>query len=125
MKFKTLMVIKACVCLVLGLPILIVPSFVYSLFGTTLPAGGTFAAREYGAALIGTLLITWIARKATESSARQAIIWGLCVYDALGFVVTLIALLSGVLNFLGWGVALLYLLLAIGFGYFLIRSPKP
>ena len=125
MKFQTLMVIKAAVCLVLGTLILVVPDFVYSIFGTTLSAGGVFAAREYGASLFGNLMVAWFARKSVESVARRAIILGLCVYDALGFVVTLIAQLNGTLNVLGWAVVALYLFFALGFGYFYFRSPKP
>lgn len=125
MKFTTLMVIKAVVCLVLGLLILIVPDFVYSLFGTSLTEGGTFAAREYGASLIGNLMVAWFARNATESKARRAIILGLCVYDSIGFIVTLVAVISGILNPLGWSVVAIYLFFAVGFGYFLVKSPKP
>lgn len=122
MKFKTLMIIKALVCLVLGLPILIVPVFLYSLFGAELNPGGVFAAREYGASLIGNLMLTWVAREADESKARRAIILGLTVYDAIGFVVTLIALLSGVLGPLGWFAAAIYLFFTLGFGYFLLKK---
>ena len=125
MKFKTLMEIKAIVCLVLGSLILVVPDFVYSIFGTSLSPGGVFAAREYGASLIGNLMVTWYARNAIESEARRAIILGLCVYDILGFLVTLMAVLAGTLNVLGWAVVLLYLFFALSFGYFYIRSPKP
>jgi len=62
MNLKTLLIIKAVVCLCLGLPILIVPNFIYSIFGATLAAGGVFAAREYGASLMGNLMLTWFAR---------------------------------------------------------------
>ena len=120
MKFQTIMIIKAVVCLSLGVPILLAPIFLYSLFGASLNPGGVFAAREYGASLIGNLMVTWFARKAAESEARRAIILGLCVYDAIGFVVTLIALLTGVLGLLGWFAAAIYLFFAIGFGYFLL-----
>ena len=125
MKFATLMIIKAVVCLVLGALILIVPGFVYTLFGTTLTPGGIFAAREYGASLIGNLMVAWFARNAQESAARRAIILGLCVYDAIGVLVTLIAQLSGTLNVLGWAVVAIYLFFAVGFGYFYVKSPKP
>ena len=124
MKFQTLMIIKAVVCLSLGLPILLAPIFLYSLFGASLNPGGVFAAREYGASLIGNLMVTWFARKAAESGARRAIILGLCVYDAIGFVVTLIALLTGVLGLLGWFAAAIYLFFAIGFGYFLLPQKR-
>jgi hypothetical protein len=124
MKFKTLMIIKAVVCLSLGVPILLAPDFLYSLFGVSLNPGGVFAAREYGASLIGNLMLTWFARNAIESEARRAIALDLCLYDAIGFVVTLMAQFTGVLGPLGWFAAVIYLFFAIGFGYFLMPQKK-
>lgn len=124
MKLKTLLIIKAIVCLCLGIPILLIPNFVYSIFGATLAAGGVFAAREYGASMIGNLMLTWFARNSQESEARWAIILALFVYDAIGFVVTLIAILTNALNSLGWLIVVLYLFLALGFGYFLLPQRK-
>mgnify|MGYP001143102212 CR=1 FL=1 len=125
MKFKTLMIIKAVVCISLGLPILLIPKLFYSIFGLALAAGGVFAAREYGASLMGNFLLTWIGRNAHESDARRGIIWALCVYDAIGFVVTLIFTLSGVPNMLAWMPVGLYLFLAVAYGYFLVKPPQP
>jgi hypothetical protein len=125
MKFKTLMIIKAAVALALGIPILLVPEFVYSIFGATLAPGGVFAAREYAASMMGILMVTWFARNAAASDARWAITLGLCLYDAVGFVITMIALISGALNSLGWLVAFIYLFFTAGFGYFLVYSPRP
>jgi hypothetical protein len=124
MKFRTLMIIKAVVCLSLGVPILLAPVFLYSLFGAALNPAGVFAAREYGASLIGNLMLTWFARNAVDSDARRAIILALCIYDAIGFVVTLIAQFSGVLGPLGWFAAVIYLFFALGFGYFLLPQKK-
>ena len=125
MKLKTLLIIKAIVCLCLGVPILLVPNFIYSIFGATLAAGGVFAAREYGASMIGNLMLTWFARNSQESDARWAIILALFVYDAIGVIVTLVAILAGALNPLAWLVVALYLFLALGFGYFLFSKRKP
>jgi len=125
MKLKTLLIIKAIVCLCLGIPILIVPNFIYSIFGATLAAGGVFAAREYGASMMGNLMLTWFARNSQESDAMWAIILALFVYDAIGVIVTLVAILSGALNPLAWLVVALYLFLALGFGYFLLAKRKP
>lgn len=124
MKLKTLLIIKAIVCLCLGIPILIIPDFIYSLFGVSLTAGGVFAAREYGASMMGNLMLTWFARNSQESDARSAIVLALFVYDAIGFVVALMVTIAGIMNPLGWMIVALYLLLAIGFGYFLIPK-KP
>lgn len=122
MKFNTLMVIKAAVCLFLGVPILLAPVFLYSLFGAALNPAGVFAAREYGASLIGNMLLTWFAKNVTDAGAKYAIALALCVYDAIGFVITLIAQLSGVLGPLGWFAAAIYLFFTVGFGYFLIKK---
>lgn len=124
MKFKTLMIIKAIVCIALGVPILLSPSFVYSFFGATLSAGGAFAAREYGASLIGNMFLTWFAKNAEVSEVRRAIIMGMFAYNTLGFIITLLAILSGVLSPLGWGAFVIYLFFSAGFGYFLIQKKE-
>jgi hypothetical protein len=121
MKFKTLMIIKAVVCLALGVPILLMPNFTYSIFGTTLGPGGAIAAQQYGASLLGALMITWFARKAQASDTRWTIALGYCVYDAIGVVVALIATLTGLMNWLGWSVVVLYLFFAVSFGYFVVK----
>jgi hypothetical protein len=125
MKFKTLMIIKAIVCLALGVPILIAPAFVYSIFGAALSAAGAFVAREYGASLIGNMLLTWFARSAQESETRRAIILGMFFYNTIGFIVTLSAILSGVLGPVAWLGFVIYLFFAVGFGYFLFQKKKP
>ena len=121
MKLKTLLIIKAIVAFCLGTSMLIAPNFLYSIFGASLAAGGTFAAREYGAAMIGILMLTWFARNSQESDARWAIVLALCVYDAVGVLVTLIAIFSGAISPLGWMIVALYMFFAIGFGYFLFK----
>ena len=125
MSLKTLMIIKAVVCITLGLFLLIAPTTLYGIFGGDLNATGSFAGRESGAALIGTFLLTWFARNAADSQARRAIILDLFIYDAIGAVITLIYILNGVLNPLAWTVVVLYLFLAVGYGYFWFAKPAP
>jgi hypothetical protein len=125
MSLKTLMIIKAVVCITLGLFLLIAPGTLYGIFGGDLNATGSFAGREYGAALIGTFLLTWFSRNAAESQARRAIILDLFIYDAIGAVITLIYILNGIFNPLTWAVVALYLFLAICYGYFWFVKPVP
>jgi hypothetical protein len=123
MKFKDLMVIKAIVCLAFGILLLAVPDKLLSIFGATLTAGGMFTAREYGSALCGNLFVCWFAKDAAESDARRAIVLGLFVYDLIAFIMTVITVISGVLNPLGWSIAFIYLFFTLGFGYFLVNPP--
>lgn len=125
MTFRTLLVAKAAVCLGFGLLLLLVPVALLSLLGAELGAAGTFTAREYGAALIGALFLMWFAKDVQASDARLAILLYLLVYDAIGVGITVPAVLSGVLNWLGWGIVLVYLFFALGAGYVLGQERKP
>ncbi len=123
MSFKTLMIIKAIVCLFFGILLLFIPDTLLSIFGATLTAGGMFTAREYASSLFGNLCICWFAKDAAESNARRAIILGYFVYDLIAFVMTLFTIISGVLNPLGWLIVFVYLFFTVGFGYFLVKPP--
>ena len=124
MNFRTLMIIKAVVCLGFGPILLFFPGQLLTLLGTSFGPGAAFTAREYGAALFGNLMLTWFARNAEASIARRAIILNLFVYDAIAFVVTLIIQLSGGLNLLGWGIVAVYLFFTLGFGYLLLPQKQ-
>jgi hypothetical protein len=124
MTFRTLLVIKAIVCLVFGAIFLLVPSVLLRILGATACAAGLFTAREYGAAMIGTLLLTWFARRVTSNDAKGAILLDLLVYDAIGVVISLAGVLTGVINVLGWGVVVVYLFFTVGSAYVLVRE-KP
>lgn len=124
MNFKTLMIIKAVICLGFGPILLFFPGQLLNLLGLSFCLGAAFTAREYGAALIGNLMLTWFARSAEASIARRAIILHLFVYDAIALIVTLIFVLTGSLNPLGWGIVAVYLFFTIGYGYFLIPQKK-
>jgi hypothetical protein len=122
MTFRTLLIIKAAVCLVFGVVLLLAPAWLLGLLGASLGPAGTFTAREYGAALIGTLLLTWFAKNINASDARGAILLDLLVYDAIGVIITLLVVLSGVLNALGWGIVIVYLFFTVGSGYLLFQE---
>ena len=120
MTFRALLVIKAIVCLAFGPILLFIPGVLLKLLGTSLGPGGFFTAREYGAAMFGTLVLTWFARNVAEARARHAILLDLFVYDAIGFVVTVLSVGAGVLNPLGWGIVVVYLFFTVGSGYLLL-----
>ncbi len=125
MKLQTLMIVKAVVAVVLGALLLIAPTFGFSLFGANVTGSATFPAQEYGAAMLGIALMTLYARNAADSQARRAIVLNLFVYDAIGVVISIIALSKGMFNLLGWGILVIYLFFTLGFGYFWFARPAP
>ncbi|MBP1598419.1 MAG: hypothetical protein H6Q05_3796 [Acidobacteria bacterium] len=122
MTFRSLLIIKAVVCLVFGVFLLLAPDVLLGMLGGSVNEAGKFTAREYGAALIGTLLLTWFARDVRAADARRAILLDLLIYDLIGTVITLAVVLSGVLNALGWGICVVYLFFAVGSGYILSKE---
>ncbi|MGD0753955.1 MAG: hypothetical protein ABR927_02750 [Bacteroidales bacterium] len=118
MKLKTLMIINAIVAIVFGVTFVIVPAHVYSLYDITADKQLIYMGQLFGGTLIGFALLTWMARNATDSDARRAIVYSLFAADCIGFVVALIGQISNVVNALGWLTVAIYLLLALGFGYF-------
>jgi uncharacterized membrane protein len=124
MTFRILLIIKAIVCLVFGVTLLLGPGILLGVLGGVLNESGTFTAREYGAAMIGTLLLTWFAKDVKAADARGAILLDLLVYDAIGLVVTFLVVLSGVLNALGWAIVFVYLFFTVGSAFVLIKE-KP
>ena len=90
MGLKTLMIIKAVVCLVFGLLLLFVPGPLLAILGSSYGPGAAITAREYGAALIGVLMLTWFARNAEDSTARRAIIINLFVMHHCSVILKLL-----------------------------------
>ena len=124
MKLSTLFTINAFVACLYGITFVFVPEMTLSLYGTTLSPAGVIIARLFGAALLGYSVLTWFARKVADSDARQAILLALVVSDTVGFIVMLLGQLSGVVNALGWSNVAIYLLFALGFGYFQFMKPS-
>ena len=124
MTYRALLLAKAVVCLAFGLLLLLVPVALLSVLGSELGPAGTFTAREYGAALTGALFLMWFAKDVQAPDARLAILLYLLVYDAIGVIITAVAVLSGVLNGLGWGSVVVYLFFTLGAGYVLGRERR-
>ncbi len=115
--------VKAVISLVFGILLALVPVALMSVFGATLDPTGAVMGRFVGATLIGIGLICWFARTAADSELREAILLSLFIGDAIGFLAALMGQLSNLMGALGWIVVLIWLLLALGLGYFRFMKP--
>lgn len=117
-KLSQLMIIKALITLVFGFGFVLVPKAVMSLYGVTLDPAGAMMAQFVGAAFLLLSIVLWLARNAPYSEVTlRALVLAIVIGDTIGFIVALLAQLSGVPNALGWLNVALWLLLALGFGY--------
>ena len=124
MKLRNLFIVNAVISLVFGVASVLAPALLLSLYGITLSPAGIVVTRLLGAAFLGICVLTWLARDAPDSEARRAIVLGLFVENAIGFIVALLGQLAGVPNVLGWSIVVIYLLLALGYGYFQFLKPS-
>lgn len=118
MRLYTFLIIKAGISIIFGLSFLLIPEGTASLFGTTLDLAGATTARYLGALLLGVGFVCWFARLCTGYLEIQGILLSLFIADSIGFLIALFAQLSGLYNTLGWVNVAVWLLLALGLGYF-------
>jgi len=123
MKLSALMTVNAVIAGLFGIAFVVVPVRLLAIYGITVDAQFALVGQLFGAALLGYALLTWTARNAAASDARAAIVLALFVSDAIAFVIALIAQLRNVVNAFGWSTVAIYLLLALGFGYFQFKKP--
>jgi len=123
MKQSAFLTIKAIVCFVFAALELLVPATLVSMLGGSAAPEAVYMTRTVGAAFVGIGLICWSASKAARSDLRQGILLALFIGDTIGFLVSLLGQLSGTTNTMGWGIVAIWLLLAVGLGYFRFMQP--
>ena len=121
MNIKTLFIINTVITCVFGIAFVVIPEQLLLLYGNS-NAPMEYIGQLFGVALITIGIITWVLSNSKSSETLKAVSLSLFIGDAIGFLVALIGQLQGVTNDLGWSTVAIYLLLAIGFGYFRFRK---
>jgi hypothetical protein len=126
MKLKHLLIINAIVALVYALGELFAPRTLGSIYGFQNTANPELmlTARYFGWGLLAVGLICALAANSPPSEARQAIVKGLFIAQIVGAIVSAMGIANGVFNAVGWSAVIIYLLLAIGYGYFWFVKPE-
>lgn len=80
--------------------------------------------RIFGAALVLITLLAWGASNLSDKPARRMVASGLCIYTPLGMIVSLMGQLAGNWGPLGWSNVMVYLVISLGYAYFLFLKPE-
>jgi hypothetical protein len=124
MKLSNFLVLNSILALVLGLCLLFLPATGLKVFGLTPAPEINLMAQFLGVELITVGLLCWFARKVTDTMAQKAMIQAFMIASLFGLIVSLVGTLSGVMNLYGWfGGVGIFLVLAIGYSYFLFKKP--
>ena len=123
MKLKTILVINAILLGLFGLTSLLAPEASATPYGLTLDPLSKHLNQVLGAFFLGLAVLSWMSRKVTDSNALRAILLAFFISYIISMVISIIDILSGLGNVFGWSSVVLYLLLLIGFGYYLFVNP--
>jgi hypothetical protein len=119
MKLRTLFLLNAILSLLFALGVLLGPATVLRLFGLSTGKTEMLLTQVLGAALLGLGALAWLARDLVDAQATQTASISLLAFSAIGFVVTLLGMLSQVTRAAAaWLVVVLFLLFAAGYAYF-------
>jgi len=123
MKLNTLLVINTILLGFFGLTSLLAPEASGAAYGVTVDPLSKHLTQSLGAFYLGLTVLSWMARKITDSSALRAILLAFFISYIISIILVIIDVLSGLGNALGWSSVAIYLLLLLGFGYYLFVKP--
>lgn len=124
MKLRMIFLLNTVVAVLFALGLLLGPATVLKLFGLSAGKTEMLLAQVLGAALLGFGALAWFARDLAEAQAVQAATVSLLIFGAIGFVVSLLGMLSQVTRAgAAWFVVVLFLLFAAGYAYFQFAGP--
>ena len=124
MKLRNLYLLTGIVSLVFALALLLMTSVMLQLLGMDVTRDAVVLCQLLSVELTVSGALILLARDVTDAKARTAISYGNMIAGVLGFLVTLNAILTGVLGWFGFVLLLIYAVMVVGFGYFQFFTPK-
>ena len=124
MKLKTLFTVTAVFFIINSAIAILIPGIQLSLYGVAEGAGADYMAQWAGLGSVVVALTAWFARKFDDTEAQRKIILTLMIYFILAFGISMLGILKGIMNTLGWSLAILCLFFAIGYSYYFLKNPK-
>ena len=118
MKLKTLFSITSVFFIINSAIAILMPQVQLSLYGVITNPGANYMAQWAGLGSVAVALIAWFARNFNVPKVQREIVLILLIYFILGFGISLLGTISGVMNAMGWSLAIVCLLFAISYAYF-------
>ena len=116
-NLKRFFVVIAVISVLNGIGLLLTPGAVLVTYGIESNSGAVLGFRLLGLTLIEFGLINWFVRKSHDWTALRGLLIGGTVGYVLGFVVSIWATLSHVMNQAGWVLVVTYGVLLLGYVY--------
>ena len=117
MTIRNFFIGSAIIIFLSGVVSILFPQMMFDAWGTASNQAGLIITQLSGALEVGLGLILWLTRNEGVSNARKAIVLGGFITYILFFIIMIINI-SSELSVAVWANIALYLLLALGFGFF-------
>ena len=120
MNYRFMFIINAIGLALFGVIFLVMPEFALTLFDTETYAATVFVARFLGGAMIMAGMFIWLAKGLTDARTEKTMVIALLTSSVVGFVLTLIGIVSvNVIRANGWVLLVIHILFVLGYGYLL------
>jgi hypothetical protein len=116
-NLKRFFAVIAVISVLNGLGLLLTPNVVLATYGIAPGPGAELGFRLLGLTLIEFGLINWFVRSSHDWIALRGLLIGGTIGYALGFVVSLWATLTHIMNQGGWVLVVTYAVLLLGYVY--------
>jgi hypothetical protein len=124
MTSRSLLTITAVVAVLYGLAFLLVPDSISALYGVPSAPHTALYTRFFGSALLGFGVIDWFAKDFRSWDATRGVLIGTAVTTAIGGLIALFAVVTGLSNAMTWTSVLVYALIFVGAVYWLSQGEK-
>ena len=124
MTSRSLLTITAVVAILYGLAFVLIPDTINALYGVPSAPHIALYTRFFGSALLGLGVITWFAKDFRSWDVIRGVLIGIVVTTAIGGLLALFAVLTGLSNAMTWTSVAVYVLLLAGAVYWLTQGEK-
>ncbi len=112
-KLNVMFTISAIFLLFLGLGLTFMTSFIHGMIGLDTNPASLHFAKAAGGAMLAFAAMAWFARNSSPSQARNALVLGFSLLYLLTSIEYVRSIMVGSLQFMGWIMAGLWLLLFV------------
>ena len=117
MKLKTLLVINAVASVISALAFILFPEKANAMYGVESNPASLFMGLYGAMGSLAMAFVAWFARNVEDRKAQKAIILAFMITSIIGVIISISGIVSGVMKN-GWPIVGIYLLFALGYGYF-------
>jgi len=115
MRPNTVFLAGGVIAIAFGLSFLLVPGTVLPMYGAPADAATVLMSRFFGVALLQVGLMLYLLRETRDATTQRSMALAGVVGSVVGVLVSLMGVMGGAVNALGWSTVAIYAALLLGY----------